>query len=99
MFPQPGEAVSWSCPPIWNCSKINEGQVRAYSLDDVIGLRDPDPEGALFPEVLEATKERRAWLGFMWSPTKAASTLNPTRLIEPICDVGQNPEDGYEYDA
>jgi glycine betaine/proline transport system substrate-binding protein len=94
-----GKAVLWNCPPIWNCSKINEGQVRAYGLDDVIELRDPGSEEALFAEVLQATEERRAWLGFMWSPTKAASTLNLTRLIEPTCDVGQNPEDGCGYDA
>ncbi|HAI07825.1 MAG TPA: hypothetical protein DCM17_00725 [Dehalococcoidia bacterium] len=84
--------------PIWNCSKINEGQVRAYGLDDVIELRDPGSEEALFKEVLQATKERRAWLGFMWSPTKAAPTLAFTRLVEPNCDVGQNPEDGCGYD-
>ena len=84
--------------PIWNCSKINKGQVRAYGLDDVIELRDPGSEEALFKEVLQATEQRRAWLGFMWSPTKAASTLAFTRLVEPNCDVGQNPEDGCGYD-
>ena len=56
--------------PIWNCSKINEGQVRAYGLDDVIELRDPGSEEGLFKEVLQATKEHQAWLEFMWSPTK-----------------------------
>jgi len=83
--------------PIWNCSKINKGQVRAYGLDDVIELRDPGSEEALFKEVLQATKQRRAWLGFMWSPTKAGSTLAFTRLVEPNGDVGQNPEDGCVY--
>lgn len=71
--------------------------MRAYRLDDVIELRAPGSEEALFKEVLQATKERRAWLGFMWSPTKAASTLAFTRLVEPNCDVGQNPEDGCGY--
>ena len=64
----------------------------------MIGFRDPGSEEGLFKEVLQATKERRAWLGFMWSPTKAASTLAFTRLVEPNCDVGQNPEDGCGYD-
>ena len=73
--------------------------MRAYGLYDVIELRDPGSKEALFPEVLEATKKRWAWLGFMWSPTKAESTLNLTRLIEPIRDVGQNPEDGCGYGA
>jgi len=72
--------------------------VRAYGLDDVIELRDPGSEEPLFKEVLQATKERRAWLGFMWSPTKTASTLAFTKLVEPNCDVGQNPEDGCGYD-
>ena len=44
--------------------------MRAYGLDDVIELWDPGSEEALFKEVLQATKERRAWLGFMWSPAK-----------------------------
>ena len=84
--------------PIWNCSKINEGQVRAYGLDDVIELRDPGSKEALFKEVRQANKERRAWLGFMWSPTKTASTLAFTRLVKPNCEVSQNPEDGCGYD-
>ena len=72
--------------------------MRAFGLDDVIELRDPGSVEALLKEVLQATKERRAWLGFMWSPTKTASTLAFTRLVEPNCEVGQNPEDGCGYD-
>lgn len=93
-----GKAVLWNCPPFWNCSKINEGQVRAYGLDDVIELRNPGTEEEFFNKLLLATEGKTAWLGYMWSPTKAASTLDLTRLVEPNCDVGQNPEDGCGYD-
>lgn len=93
-----GKAVLWNCPPIWGCSKINEGQVRAYGLDDVIELRNPGSEEELFNRVLQANEDKLAWLGYMWSPTKTASTLSLTRLEEPSCDVGQNPEDGCGYD-
>ena len=72
--------------------------MRAYGLDDVIELRDSGSEDALFKEVLQATKQRRAWLGSMWGPTKAGSTLAFTRLVEPNCGLGQNPEDGCGYD-
>ena len=70
----------------------------AYGLNDVIELRNPDSEEELFNKVLLATEEKLAWLGYMWSPTKAASTLDLTRLVEPNCGVGQNPEDGCGYD-
>ena len=93
-----GKAVLWNCPPFWNCSRINEGQVRAYGLDEVIELRDPGTEAEFFNKVLLAAEGRTAWLGYMWSPTKAASTLDLTRLVEPTCDVGQNPEEGCGYD-
>ena len=42
--------------PIWNCSKINEGQVRAYGLDDVIELKDPGSEEALFKKCFRRPK-------------------------------------------
>ena len=93
-----GKAVLWNCPPIWGCSKINEGQVRAYGLNDVIELRDPGTEEELFDKVLQANKEGKPWLGYMWSPTKVESTLELTRLVEPTCGVGQNSEDGCGYD-
>jgi len=93
-----GKAVMWNCPPIWGCANINEGQVSAYGLNDVIELRNPGSEEELFNKVLLATEEKLAWLGYMWSPTKAASTLDLTRLVEPNCGVGQNPEDGCGYD-
>ena len=52
----------------------------------------------LFNKWLLAHENGLAWLGYMWSPTRAASTLDLTRLVEPSCAVGQNPEDGCGYD-
>lgn len=94
-----GRAVLWNCLSIWNCSKINEKQIKAYGLDDVIQLRDPGSDQELFDKVLLANDSKSPWLGYMWGPTKITSSMDLTRLEEPRCDVGMSPEDGCGYDA
>jgi len=94
-----GKAVLWNCLAKWKCSKINEKQVRAYGLADVIQLRDPGSDEELFNKVLLANENQLPWLGYMWGPTVASSRVDLTPLEEPSCDVGQDPEDGCGYDA
>ena len=89
----------WNCLAKWICSKINEKQVRAYGLDDVIELRDPGSAEELFNKVLLANESQLPWLGYMWGPTIASSKVDLTPLEEPRCDVGMSPEDGCGYDA
>ena len=94
-----GKAVLWNCLSVWNCSKINEKQVRAYGLDEVIELRDPGSDQALFDKLQLAYESKQPWLGYMWGPTRISSSMDLTRLEEPRCAVGQDPEDGCGYDA
>ena len=94
-----GKAVLWTCPSIWKCSKINEKQVRAYGLADVIQLRDPGSAEELSNKVLLANESQLPWLGYMWGPNIASSRVDLTPLEEPRCDVGMSPEDGCGYDA
>lgn len=93
-----GKAVLWSCPANSECAKINEKQVRAYGLDDVIELREPRNYDALFDNFLRANEARNPWLGFMWGPTRVIENLDLKLLEEPLCSVGQKPADGCGYD-
>lgn len=94
-----GKAVLWNCLSIWKCAKINEKQVRAYGLDDVIELRDPGSDEELFNKVLLANENQLPWLGYMWGPTIVSSNVDLTPLEEPRRDVGMSPGDGCGYDA
>lgn len=94
-----GKAVLWNCLAIWKCAKINEQQVNAYGLSDVIELRDPGSNEALFDKLRLAYETKEPWLGYMWGPTRVSSSMDLTRLEEPRCAVGQDPGDGCGYDS
>lgn len=101
LFERPGsngKSVLWSCLAIWNCADINEKQVEAYGLDDVIELRNPRSDEELFNKLRLAYEDKLPWLGYMWGPTKASSDLDLTRLEEPTCEVRQSPQDGCGYE-
>ena len=81
LFPQEGgKAVLVSCLAAWNCSRINESQLAAYGLDDIITLQDPGSQASLFASLEVAYAKGEPWLGYLWGPT------HPAR-----CGVGPDP--------
>ena len=45
-----GKAVLVNCIAAWRCSGVNESQLKAYGLDDIITLQDP---GSQAPQVAQ----------------------------------------------
>lgn len=60
-----GKAVLWNCVALSKCGPINQKQVTAYGLDDVIQLRDPGSYDALIEKLLLANEGKTPWLGCM----------------------------------
>ena len=98
LFPQEGgKVVLWNCLSAWACSAVNEAQLTAYGLDDVITLKDPGSQAGLFASLQGSYEKGEYWLGYLWGPTQPSSELELTRLEEPACGVGQDPGDGCGY--
>ena len=69
LFPQEGgKAVLVSCLAAWNCLRINESQLAAYGLDDIITLQDPGSQASLFASLEVAYAKGEPWLGYLWGP-------------------------------
>ena len=98
VFPQDGgKAVLVSCLAAWACSGVNESQVEAYGLDDVITLQDPGSQASLFASLEGAYAKGEPWLGYLWGPTQPAAELDLIRLKEPVCAAGADPDSGCGY--
>jgi glycine betaine/proline transport system substrate-binding protein len=98
IFPQEGgKAVLITCVSTWSCSAVNEDQLAAYGLDDIITLQDPGSQAALFASLYGAYESEEPWLGYMWGPTQPDAELELTRLEEPTCEPGQEPNDGCGF--
>ena len=92
-----GKAVLVSCVGSWACYGVNEAQVKAYGLDDVIKIQDPGSQAALFASLTGAYEKKEPWLGYMWGPTQPAAELDLTILKEANCTGGAGPETGCAY--
>ena len=98
IFPQEGgKIVLPQCLSAWACSEVNEAQLIAYGLDDIITLQDPGSQASLFASLEGAYAKGEAWVGYMWGPTKPAAELDLTRLEEPECAAGAGPGTGCGY--
>ena len=98
IFPQEGgKAVLVSCLAVWHCSGVNEAQFASYGLDDVITLQDPGSQASLFASLEGAYAKGEPWLGYLWGPTQPAAELDLTRLKEPVCAAGADPNSGCGY--
>ena len=98
IFPQEGGKILLpQCLSAWACSEVNEAQLKAYGLDDIITLQDPGSQASLFASLEGAYKKGDPWLGYMWGPTQPDAELDLTRLEEPVCLTGQSPSDGCGY--
>ncbi len=72
-----------TCPPGWECEKVNEEQFNAYNLGEYVELVSPGSGEALFADLEGAVKREEAWLGYIWSPTKITGKYDLVRLEEP----------------
>ena len=98
IFPKErGQAVLMNCLAVWRCSGINDSQVKAYGLDDIITLQDPGSAAGLFASLEGAYAKGEPWLGYLWGPTLPSVELDLTRLEEPECAAGAEPESGCGY--
>ena len=98
IFPQEGgKAVLVTCLANWACSAVNESQLKAYGLDDIITLQDPGSQASLFASLEGAYAKGEPWLGYLWGPTQPAAELDLTRLKEPVCAAGADPGSGCGY--
>ena len=69
IFPQDGgKAVLVNCVAAWACSGVNESQLAAYGLDDIIMLQDPGSQASLFASLEGAYAKGEPWLGYLWGP-------------------------------
>ena len=77
-----GKAVLVTCIKGWNCKGINQQKVKAYGLEDVIELEQPNSADALFKSLEDAYERGDAWLGYLWGPTEIAYELDLIPLEE-----------------
>jgi glycine betaine/proline transport system substrate-binding protein len=92
-----GKARLINCVAGWSCEEINRKKVKAYGLEDVVELVQPESAQALFRSLETAYQKGDPWLGYMWGPTKTAANLDLAVLEEGDCAVGQKPEEGCAY--
>ncbi len=92
-----GKAVLIGCLSGWSCRKVNEEQIAAYGLEDVIELRDPGTQAGLFASLQGAYLKGDPWLGYLWGPTKPSNELDLTLLEEPAAEGCANPGDGCAF--
>ena len=98
VFPQEGGKILLpQCLSSWACSEVNEAQLKAYGLDDIITLQDPGSQASLFASLTGAYQKGEPWLGYMWGPTQPAAELDLTVLEEPVCAAGADPDTGCGY--
>ena len=104
LFSEPdsgGKAVLIGCIAQWACRGINEGQLKAYGLEDHVELRDPGTMAGLNGAISGAYKKKNPVLFYYWGPTTLSHELNMVGLEQPpISDCpGADPTLGCEIPA
>ena len=103
LFAEPdsgGKAVLIGCIAQWSCRAVNEGQLKAYELEDHVELRDPGTAGALAAAIEGAYLREEPILFYYWGPTKLASELDMRPLAQPDpSECGGDPALGCEFPA
>ena len=77
-----------TCPPGWECEKVNEKQILGYGLADDIELVNPGSYEGLNSEILGAFEKEEDILFYYWAPETLPTKLDTTyggyyRLEEP----------------
>jgi glycine betaine/proline transport system substrate-binding protein len=102
LFTQPdsgGKAVLIGCIAQWACRGVEEDQIVAYGLEDVVELRDPGDMGGLNAAITGAYKKEQDLLFYYWGPTKIANELDMVLLEEPPSGDCALPNDGCAFPA
>jgi len=76
---------------------VNEDQIAAYGLEDVIELRNPVTQAGLVASLEGAYLKGDPWLGFFWGPNKLSNELELTLLEEPAAEGCANPGEGCAF--
>lgn len=92
-----GKAVLTGCVVNWKCSAINQDQVDAYGLSDVIEIRRAASGDELFSSLRQAYGNRQPWLGYLWGPIAISEELDLTLLQEPPADECSRPGSGCAF--
>ena len=96
-----GKAVLIGCIAQWACRGINEGQLKAYGLEEHVELRDPGTMAGLNGAIQGAYTKKAPVLFYYWGPTTLSSQLNMVGLEQPpIANcAGADPALGCEIPA
>ena len=90
-----GKAVLIGCLAGWACRAVNEGQIEAYGLSDIVELRDPGTTGALNAAIEGAYLKEEPILFYYWGPTQLADSLDMRILDQP--DPSQCPDNDPKF--
>ncbi len=90
-----GKAVLIGCLAGWACRAVNEGQIEAYGLSDIVELRDPGTTGALNAAIEGAYLKEEPVLFYYWGPTQLADSLDMRVLEQP--DPSECPDNDPKF--
>ena len=78
-----GKARFVGCANGWSCEEVNHIKYRSYEVGEYLHVISPSGEQSLFEDIHKYYRDRQPWIGFMWSPTEPAHSLDLYRLEEP----------------
>ena len=78
-----GKARFVGCANGWSCEEVNSVKFRSYGVEEYLHVISPSGQQSLFEDLHENYREGNPWLGFIWSPTEPAHSLDLYRLEEP----------------
>ena len=94
-----GKGVLVGCIAGWACRGVNDAQIEALGLADVIELRDPGSQAGLFASISAAGDRGTDWLGYMWGPTDPDINYELIQLEQdPPGNCGGEPKLGCAFD-
>ena len=78
-----GKARFVGCANGWSCEEVNKVKFRSYEVGEYLHVISPSGQQSLFEDLHEYYRDRKPWIGFIWSPTEPAHSLDLYRLEEP----------------
>jgi glycine betaine/proline transport system substrate-binding protein len=70
-----GKARLLNCPPGWTCETVNQAQIKAYGLEDVVEAVNPGSGAALEAAIRGAYEKKEPVLFYYWGPTTLSNDL------------------------
>ncbi len=82
----PSKGIFYTCPPGWECGKIDEAKFKAYGLNKYYNIFPPGSYAALVGSMGAAIEKGEPWLGYHWAPTWPLGKFELTTIEEPPFD-------------